>query len=49
MPDVRNPHVYLAVQVPVPFLGSIFFTNLIEFASLFEFNLSMELSLHVKI
>ena len=49
MPMVQNPHVYLAVQMPVPFIGTIFFTSLIEFASLFEFNISVEFSLHVKI
>ena len=49
MPTVQNPHVYLAVQMPVPFIGTIFFTSLIEFASLFEFNISVEFSLHVKI
>ena len=49
MPPVQNPHFFFALQLPVPFIGTIILTSLIEFASLFEFNISLDFSLHVKI
>ena len=49
MPRMQNPHFYFAVQFPIPFIGTVFLTILIEFASLFEFNIRLDFSLHVKI
>ena len=49
MPEVRNPHLFVALQVPVPFIGTLFLTSLIEFLSLFDFQIDFNFSLRVTI
>ena len=49
MPHVENPHFFIALQVLVPFIGTLFLTSLIEFLTLFNFCFDFNLSLHVNI
>ena len=45
----REPPLFVALQIPIPFIGTLFFNSLIEFITLFDFNFNINLSLHVKI
>ena len=49
MPHVENPHYFIAIQVPIPFTGTLFFDSLIEFVTLFDSYFDINFSLHVKI
>ena len=49
MPHVENPHIFFAVQLPVPFVGSMFFTVLLEFITLFDFHFDINFSVHVTV
>ena len=49
MPHVENPHCFVTLQVPILSIGTLFFNNLIEFITLFDFHFDINLSLHVKI
>ena len=42
MPHVENPHISFAVQLPVPFVGSLFFTIFLEFITLVDFHFNIK-------
>ena len=49
MPEVQNPHLFIALQLLIPFIGTLFFTSLIEFLTLFDFQFEFNFSLRVTI
>ena len=49
MPHVENPHIFFVVQLPVPFIGSLFFTVLLEFITLFDFHFDINFSVRVTV
>ena len=49
MPHLERPHIYFTLQFPIPFIGTLFFTSLVEFFSLIDFKFHVNFTVHVRV
>ena len=46
MPHIENSHLFVALEVPISFVGTLFCDTLIEVMEFFTLHINMNLSIH---